>query len=47
MSCGGFSSCRKAMCSSFMEDMMDSPDGDVAEIHENKLKRGQHHILDF
>ena len=39
MSRCGFSSCRKIMCSICMEDMMDSPDADVADRHGNKLKR--------
>ena len=35
------------MCSSCMEDMMDSPDADVADRHGNKLKRSRCHIINF
>ena len=46
MSRGGFSSCMKIMCSVGMEDMMDSPDADVADRHGNKLKRSRRQIID-
>ena len=35
------------MCSICMEDMMDSPDADVANRHGNKLKRSRRQIIEF
>ena len=35
------------MCSSCMEEMMDSPDTDAADRHGNKLKRSRRHLLNF
>ena len=35
------------MCSICMEDMMDSPDTDLADRHGNKLKRSRHQIIEF
>ncbi len=35
------------MCSICMEDMMDSPDTDLADRHGNKLKRSRRQIIEF
>ena len=35
------------MCSICMEDMMDSPDADLADRHGNKLKRSRCQIIEF
>lgn len=35
------------MCSICMEDMMDSPDADLADRHGNKLKRSRRQIIEF
>ena len=35
------------MCSICMEDMMDSPDTDLADRHGNKLKRSRRQIIEL
>lgn len=47
MPCGRFSSFRKAMCSSCIEDMIENPDADVVDNYGNKLKRSWYHIIHF